>query len=198
MKQLIIIGASGHGRVVADVALLSGYTEIVFLDDDKSITHCGKYDVVGVTSDADRLSGEIFIGIGNNLIRRKFCEKYKDRVLTLVHPNAVVASDIKIGLGSIVMAGTVINPGSQIGTGCIVNTSSSIDHDCKIGDYVHIAVGAHLSGSVVIGNNTWLGAGAVVSNNVSVCNDCIVGAGAVVIRNICQPGTYVGVPARKV
>ena len=95
------------------------------------------------------------------------------------------------------MAGAVINPGAQIGIGCIINTSSSVDHDCVVEDYVHISVGAHLSGTVRVGKGTWIGAGAIVSNNINICGGCMIGAGAVVIKDIAEPGTYVGVPAKK-
>ena len=125
-------------------------------------------------------------------------ERYADRVQpVLIHPNAIIAEDVKIGAGTIVMAGAVVNPGAIIGKGAIINTCSSVDHDCTIFDYVHISVGSHLSGTVNVGEGTWIGAGATVSNNVNICGKCMVGAGAVVIKDINEEGTYVGVPARK-
>lgn len=197
-KQLIIIGAGGHGRVAADIARLNGYEGILFLDDNEDVHTCGNYPVAGAAARAGALPGDVFIGIGDSRIRRDFCERYRGRLVTLIHPDAVIAVGAEVGDGSVVMAGAVINPGSKVGAGCIVNTCASIDHDCMVGDYVHLAVGAHLSGTVTVGSNTWLGAGAVVSNNISICGDCIIGAGAVVVRNIEEPGTYVGVPAGKV
>ncbi len=194
--RLVIIGASGHGRVVADIARLNGYDDIVFLDDNENVVECSGYPVVGKSTDAP--DGEVFIAIGNSRIRKMLSERYADRVQpVLCHPKAIIAADVTIGKGPVVMAGAVINPGAAIGAGVIVNTSSSIDHDCVIGDYAHISVGAHLSGSVIVGNETWIGAGAVVSNNVTICGGCIIGAGGAVIRNIDAPGTYVGVPVRK-
>ena len=196
--KLTIIGASGHGKVVADIAKLNGYDEIEFLDDNEIITHCGEYPVVGKTDKASETDGEMFVGIGNTEIRKEFMERLKGKTfVTLIHPNAVVADGVKIGAGSAVMAGAVINPGAVIGEGCIVNTASSIDHDCSIGDYVHIAVGSHLCGTVTVGSGTWIGAGATVSNDVGICGDCIIGAGSVAVNNIDEPGIYIGVPARK-
>ena len=196
-KRLIIIGASGHGKVVADIAMLRGYIEIIFLDDDESIKLCGRYPVVGKTSDLPNYDGEVFIGIGNAKIRKSLMEKHYDRLFpTLVHPNAVIAQDITLGIGTVVMAGAVVNSGSIIGKGCIINTCSSVDHDCVIEDYVHISVGSHISGTVVIGESTWIGAGVTVSNNVYICSGCMVGAGAVVVKNIDVEGTYIGVPAK--
>jgi len=196
VNKLIIIGASGHGKVVADIAVLNGYKDIVFLDDDDSVKECAGYPVIGKSTEAP--DGEIFVAVGNADTRKRLMELYKDRVLpVLIHPNAVVAEGVEISVGSVVMAGAVINPGARIGKGCIINTSSSVDHDCMVGNYVHISVGAHLSGTVVIGTGTWIGTGAIVSNNVNICGGCMIGAGAVVIKDIGEPGTYIGVPAKK-
>ncbi len=193
MKKLTIIGASGHGKVVADIAKLNDYDVIEFLDDDESVSNCGGYPVIGKTD--KEVDGDVIVAIGNAEIRKRLSENKK--LVTLIHPDAVIADDIEIGDGTVVMAGVVINSGAKIGKGVIVNTSSSIDHDCRIGDYCHISVGAHLSGTVNVGDNTWIGAGATISNNVNICSECMIGAGAVVVQSIAEPGTYLGVPARK-
>ena len=191
--KLTIIGASGHGKVVAEIARLNGYDDIVFLDDNPSIRSCGSYPVIDST---DRfIDGDCFVAIGNGKIRERLSQNRK--LISLIHPNAVVAKDVIIGLGTVIMPGVVINPGTIIGKGCIINTSSSVDHDCVIGDYVHIAVGAHLCGTVSIGDQTWVGAGATVINNICVCDECMIGAGSVVIRTIDRKGTYFGVPAKE-
>lgn len=193
MNRLTIIGASGHGKVVADIAGLNGYTDIVFLDDDVNAVSCGGYKVVGNTGTP--VEGDVFVAIGNPAVRKRLSEGRN--VVTLIHPHAVIARDAVIGEGTVIMAGAVINPGAKIGRGCIINTCSSVDHDCVVGDYCHVAVGAHLCGTVSAGESTWIGAGATVSNNVSICPDCMIGAGCVVVKDITEPGTYVGVPARK-
>lgn len=194
--RLAIIGASGHGRVVADVAALNGYDEIVFLDDDETLTECGGYPVVGTSDDAP--DGPVFVAIGNAEIRKRLTERYAARELpTLVHPRAIVSRDCSIGRGTVIMAGAVVNPGAAIGQSCIVNTCASVDHDCIIGDFVHVSVGARVCGTVKIGERTWVGAGAVLKNNICVCGGCMIGAGAVVIRDIHEAGTYVGVPAER-
>lgn len=189
--KLTIIGASGHGKVVADIARLNGYNAIEFLDDDETLTTCGDYPVVGKTDKA--VDGDAFIAIGNADIRERLSSNRK--LITLIHPNAVIADGVEIGEGTAVMAGAVINAGTVIGKGCIINTSSSIDHDCIIGDYVHVSVGSRLCGTVAVGDKTWIGAGATISNNVNICGNCMIGAGAVVIKDIEIQGTYVGVPA---
>lgn len=198
MNKLIIIGASGHGKVVADVAVHCGYKDIVFLDNDPEIKNCAGYPVLGPDTMTSELEGDVFVAVGNAETRKKLMERDANRNFpVLIHPSAVVAKRAEIAAGSVVMAGAVINPGAQIGKGCIINTSSSVDHDCLVGDYVHISVGAHLSGTVVVGMGTWIGAGATVINNVNICGGCMIGAGAVVIKDINEPGTYVGVPAKK-
>lgn len=198
-KRLIIIGASGQGRVVADIAKKCGYEDIVFLDNDPALTACAGYPVLGQDSMASQLEGDLFVAIGNGQIRKKLMERENGRVFPiLIHPSAVVAEDVEMECGCVVMAGAVINPGARLGKGVIVNTCASVDHDCVIADYSHISVGAHVAGTVEIGQCTWIGAGAVVSNNISVCDGCMIGAGAVVVKNIEEPGTYVGVPARKI
>lgn len=197
MKQLVIIGASGHGKVVADIARKTGYEEICFLDDNESLTECSGYPVVGRSSEWTRFDCDVFVAIGNAKIRERMMEELTDKsVPTLIHPNAVIGENVSIGFGTVVVAGAIINPGATIGKGCIINTAASVDHDCVINDFVHVSVGAHVAGTVEVGKSTWIGAGAVVKNNLNICGDCMIGAGAVVIKDIEEPGTYVGVPAR--
>lgn len=197
MRRLAIIGASGHGKVIADIARKIGYKEIAFFDDNESIRECGGYPVIGKSSEAGKIEADVIVGIGNPGVRKRIQEAIPDEKLaTLIHPDAVIAQDVAIGLGTVVMAGAVINPGSWIGKGCIINTCSSVDHDCSVGDYVHISVGSHLCGTVTVGNGTWIGAGATVSNNVNICGYCTIGAGTIVIKNIEETGTYVGIPAK--
>lgn len=200
-KRLIIIGASGHGKVVADIARLNNYSDIVFLDDDYNIRECCGYRVIGKPEMARELDGDLFIAVGDAAARRALMNKnldFKHNIPVLIHPNAIVALGAEVGEGSVIMAGAVINPGSKIGRGVIVNTCSSVDHDCYVSDFVHIAVGARLCGNVMVGENSWIGAGAVVINNINICADCMIGAGAVVVKDIKNAGTYIGVPAREI
>ena len=195
--KMTIIGASGHGRVIADIAKLNGYNEIEFLDDNEKKKCCGKYPVVGKSEKAADVQNDLIVAVGNAKVRKKMMTQLSGKhFATLIHPNAVIADDVIIGKGSVVMAGVVINSGSVIGEGCIVNPCGSVDHDCKVDDYVHVSVGAHLCGTVTVGESTWIGAGATISNNITICGSCTIGAGAVVVKDIEEEGTYVGVPAR--
>ena len=197
-KQIVIIGAGGHGRVVADIARLLGYQDIGFLDDQP----VAGVRQLGSVSDFEKYihSADFFVAVGNNRIRQMLFEKLEHsgaNIVNLLHPNAVIAADVTVGRGVAVMAGAVINTGSHIADGAIINTCASADHDCNVGAFSHISVGGHLAGTVTVGARTFVGAGAVVINNLSVCEDCMIGAGAVVIRSVDVPGTYVGCPARK-
>lgn len=198
---MAIIGASGHGKVLADIAQKNGYTSIVFLDDNPAVRSCGDYRVIGSCKEALlNQNFDFIVAIGDAGIRRAIQSKLSGmglHIVSLIHPSAVIAPHTKIGVGSAVMAGAVINPYAELGQGCIVNTCASVDHDCRIGDYVHIAVGAHVAGTVTIGDNTWVGAGATVSNNICVTADCMIGTGAVVVDDLDRAGTYIGVPARR-
>ncbi len=197
-KKLVIIGASGHGKVIADIAKKNGYHEIVFLDDDENIHECGGYPVIGRSHEVETINADIIVGIGNASIRKKIQQSIPARKMaTLIHPSAVVAEDVIIGVGTVIMAGAVINSGARIGTGCIINTCASVDHDCNVRDYAHIAVGSHLCGTVSVGDETWIGAGAIVSNNISICSEVMIGAGAVVVKDIDDAGIYLGIPAKK-
>lgn len=196
MNKLIIIGASGHGKVIADIAVKNGYEDIVFVDDNESIKECAGFPVVGKVNDAVFMNGDKIVAIGNASIREKIQNNVK--TITLIHPNAVVSRRVKINEGTVIMAGAVINSDVKIGKGCIINTGASVDHDCLIEDYAHISVGTHVAGTCVIGKRTWVGAGATVSNNVEITNDCMIGAGAVVVKDIEEKGTYVGSPAKRV
>ena len=194
-KKIYILGASGHGKVVADIAYLCGYRDIIFVDPNPSVKAFGKYPVI--KSEENLADGDVFAAIGDATIRKRLCEKFRLQLITLVHPNAVIARDATIGVGTVIMAGAVVNPGAYIGEGCIINTSASVDHDDQVGDYCHISVGAHLAGTVCVGDMTWIGAGAIASNNITICDNCVIGAGAVVVSDITKPGTYIGVPAKK-
>lgn len=196
LKKLVIIGASGHGKVIADIALKVGYEEIVFLDDNENLSECAGFPVVGKSNKALKIDGDKIVAIGNATIRERLQSSVE--TITLIHPNAVISRRVEIGEGTVVMAGAVINSDTVIGKGCIINTGASIDHDCVIKDFVHISVGAHVAGTCHIGERTWVGAGAIVSNNINICSDCMIGAGALVIKDIEKTGTYVGVPAREI
>ena len=203
-KSVVIIGAGGHAKVIADIIIKSGDKVYGFLDDNKDVGTkvIEDYAVVGKVEDCVKLQKEneefgFVIAIGSNNIRKMLNEKYHNlNYYTAIHPNAVIGMQVKIDKGTIVMANACINPNAKIGKHCIINTAAIVEHDNIIEDYVHLSPNATLCGTVTIGEGTHIGAGAIVKNNTSVTQDCIVGAGAVVVKNIGESGTYVGVPAK--
>jgi sugar O-acyltransferase (sialic acid O-acetyltransferase NeuD family) len=202
MKQLAILGASGHGKVVAEIAEIDGW-EVVFFDDAyPTLDHLEHWPVVGNTEVLLTMLPSFagcFVAIGNNKIRmdkQKLLADAGGRFPILIHPSSIVSRYAQVGIGSVVMAGAVINSFTRIGQACIVNTASTIDHDCVLGDGVHISPGANLAGGIEIGETSWVGIGASVKELITIGRDVTIGAGAVVILEIPDGKTAIGVPAK--
>lgn len=200
MNKLIIIGAGGHGKVIADNAVKNGYSDICFLD-DHAVGTCLGFQIVGSSNDIPRFDDgetDFILGIGNNAVRKKISESLDVNWVTLIHPSAIIGLDVTVEKGTVIMAGAVVNACSKIGKHCIINSGAVVEHDNVIEDYVHISPRVALGGTVSVGACSHVGIGATVKNNVDICDNCVIGAGAVVVKNICEGGTYVGVPARKI
>ncbi|EOP47804.1 sialic acid O-acetyltransferase NeuD family sugar O-acyltransferase [Bacillus cereus VDM053] len=203
-KKLLIIGASGHGKVIADIALkMNKWQSIAFLDDNESVESSMGIEIIDNSASILKYVDDydLFVGIGNNAIREKIqrqLEVVEASIPVVIHPSAIIGEQVYLGAGTVVMAGAVINCCTKVGKGCIINTASTIDHDNVIEDYVHISPGAHLAGTVKVGRGTWLGVGSIVSNNINITSECKIGAGAVVIGDITETGNYVGVPAKRI
>jgi sugar O-acyltransferase (sialic acid O-acetyltransferase NeuD family) len=207
--RVLILGAGGHGQVVAD-ALICAHQRgdpsrpIGYLDDDMHLCNqsrlglpvLGSLDQIGyISHDA------IIVAVGDNRTRYRICERMQEKgehFAIVIHPRSVVASDVQIGHGSVVCPGAIVNTGSVIGANVIVNTGCTIDHHNQIDDYAHVAPGAHLGGDVVIGTGTLIGIGTVVIPQRRVQEWSVVGAGAVVTEDIRPYTTAVGVPAREI
>ena len=200
-ENVIIIGAGGHAKVIADIIIKSGDRLIGFIDDnlpkDSMVIN---YPVLGKTEDIYKFgdTASFIIGIGNNYTRKQIAERHDIKWHTAIHPSAVISIDVDIGEGTAIMANAVINPSTKISRHCIINSGAVVEHDNTIADYVHVSPNASTGGTVNIGALTHIGIGAVVKNNISVSSECIVGAGAVVVKDIVDKGVYVGVPAKKV
>lgn len=203
MRRLAILGASGHGKVVADCAECVGWKEIVFFDDAwPKLEVNGAWNVIG---DTDALFNNlsdydgVVIAIGDNSIRlKKHVEllAHDAPLVSIVHPDAHISQYVQLGIGSVVMAGAVINVDSKLGCSCIINTGATIDHDCQFGDGIHISPGVNLAGGVVVGEKSWIGIGATVLQLINIGKNVVVGAGSVVVKNVADNLTVAGVPAR--
>ena len=202
-RTLAILGASGHGKVVADAALASGWDEILFFDDAWPRVSClGPWPVIGTTEqliENQDIFEAVVIGIGDNSLRLSKAISLSEAGInfaTVIHPRAIVSLYTKIGCGSVVFAGAVINPDSVLGDHCVVNTNATVEHDCTLEDAVHISPGANLGGGVSVGRCSWVGIGAAVKQLIHIRKNVIVGAGAVVTDDVPDNLVVVGVPAK--
>ena len=201
-KNIVILGAGGHAKVIAEIIIKSGDEVVGFLDDSIDLQgkeiYLGK-KVIGTFNSIEGLKENYFvIGVGDNNTRKRISLEHDLKWYSAIHPSAIIATNVKIGEGTVVMPGAVLNPSTKIGKQCIINTMASVDHDCNIGNYVHISPGAHLAGTVTVMNNTWIGIGALIKNNITIEENNIIGSGAVVIDNILEKNsTFIGIPARK-
>jgi sugar O-acyltransferase (sialic acid O-acetyltransferase NeuD family) len=199
---LLIFGAGGHGRVVADAARAAGVTGL--LASDRNPALCQGELLPGVPlhlpdASAPAQARAVHVAIGHNTARERESQALGlKRLHTVCHPTASVSPFAQLGEGSLVAGQAVVAPDARLGLGVIVNHGAVVDHDCCIGDFAHIAPGAVLGGEVRIGPGVLVGAGAVVLPGRSIAAGAVVGAGAVVRDNIDSPGTWVGVPARRI
>lgn len=202
MRRLALLGASGHGKVVADAAFASGWDVIEFFDDAwPQRQQNGPWSVVGGSVELLKRWQEfqgVIVSIGDCAVRM---EKHRTLLAagapltTVVHPAAVVSRHAVLGLGTVVMAGGVVNIDAVVGQAGIINTGATVDHDCRLGDAVHICPGAHLSGHVQVGHGSWVGVGAAIKQGMVLGERVTVGAGAVVVQNVPDGCTVVGNPA---
>jgi len=202
---VIIYGGGGHAKVIIDIVHKARRYQIAGLIDDDPAKRGEKLlgeEVIGTFADLRRLCDEatgLIIGIGDNRARCRVWERLQPLSISYfcaIHPTAVLAEEVEIGEGAVVMAGAIVNSCTRIGRHAILNTGSCIEHDCRVGDFAHIAPGAVLCGAVQVGNLSLVGVGAKVLPGVSIGREAIVGGGAVVTRDVADGMCVVGVPAR--
>lgn len=202
IDSIYIIGAGGHAKVIIAALMEKGLICKGIYDDNKLLWGRKILDtpIVGAVSELkDSSTDSAIIAIGNNNVRKKIGEKFTNiKWLSLIHPHAWVHKSVKIGEGTVVFAGAIIQPDTVIGRHSIINTSASVDHDCLIGDFCHIAPGSHIAGGVEIENEVFIGIASAVLPLVKITANTLIGAGTTVTKNIEAPGTYIGTPAKKV
>jgi UDP-perosamine 4-acetyltransferase len=207
MAEILIWGAGGHGRVVADAARGLGYWLVGYADADPArLDHpvdAARARVIlpeadmlrWLEADAARVLG---LGVGDNAARLACSARLPaHRLPPLVHRSAVLGTGIGPGPGTVVLAGAVVSTGASLGTAVIVNTAAVIEHDVSVADGAHVSPGAVLAGGAVLGTGAWLGANATVLPGVRVGDGAVVGAGAVVAEDVPAGVTVAGVPARR-
>jgi sugar O-acyltransferase (sialic acid O-acetyltransferase NeuD family) len=204
LLPLLVVGAGGHARVVLDIAEKQARYRVVGLVDD-SPALAGKrvlgYAVLGGREVVERADAPSHAIVANGTPQARaawqdYLEARGFQLAVLAHPSAQIGREVSIGVGTVLMAGAIVNSGSTLGRGVIVNTAASIDHDCRIGDFAHLAPGARLAGGVEIGARAHVGIGACVLQNRVVGQDAVVGGGAAVVHDVPAGLTVTGVPAR--
>ena len=201
-KKLAVIGASGHGKVVADIAEELGF-DISFFDDACSEkTNIEHWVIRGALLDflavSDLYCGAV-VAIGNAKIRENiFTKLHQLNINTPIiqHPSAKVSQYVSIGHGCVIMPGAIINAFSTIGNSCIINSNAVVEHDCNLDDFVHMCPSSAVAGGVTIGKRTWVGIGASIRQMLTVGADALIGAGSVVVNDIAAGATVAGVPAK--
>lgn len=207
--DIIILGAGGHGMVVADTARAAGNKVLAFTDVDQELHGRQILDIPVICGDDilsahDPASVHLVVGIGSTrdtAVRRRVFQDLKANgftFATIIHPSAIVGREVSIGEGAVIMAGAIIQPRTHIAENVIVNTGAQVDHDGRIGAHCHIAPGAVLSGGARVGAGTHVGSGAVVVQGISIGADAVIAAGAVVIRDVPDGMAVAGNPARRI
>ncbi len=193
---MILIGASGHAKVIIDILEKVNEPVDFLVDANSTIRELLGYKVVAESIYEPLKDSEHIISIGSNSIRKRVAISKNLKYGWAIHPSSILADDVSIGQGTVVMAGTIINSSTSIGNHCIINTSASIDHDCIVEDYVHISPNATLCGTIHIGEGTQVGAGATIIPNVKIGRWVTIGAGAVIINDVPDFAVVVGNPGK--
>jgi UDP-perosamine 4-acetyltransferase len=207
-KPVLILGAGGHAKVLIEALMQSGADIAGIADQDPAMVGAKLFNVPVIGGDdivSEFPPGEIALvnglgSIGFPVRRTQLFELFREKgycFATVIHPSAVIASDVVLDEGVQIMAGAVIQPGCRIGRNAIINTRASVDHDCIIGHDVHIAPGVTLSGGVQVGDRVHIGTGAIVIQGIVIGNNSLIAAGAVVAANILADTKVRGIPAKE-
>jgi sugar O-acyltransferase (sialic acid O-acetyltransferase NeuD family) len=207
--KLVIIGAGGHARVLAEILQITNeFTLAGFTDPDPKLKDSiiqgapifGPDEILPEL--LNRGIQKFIIGVGstgNNGHRSHLFRKILEiglQPVTIIHPTAVISPRAVIGGGTAILPRAIVNNQAQIGENVIINSGAIIEHDCVVGDHCHVASGACLSGGVRVGSGSFIGAGASVIQNIRIGRGCVIGAGAAVVRDIPDQRVAMGVPAR--
>lgn len=204
MAGLLIVGAGGHGKVVADTAMnMKCWDRIAVVDDlYPQVQSLLGLKVLGKIDECLSFQAEyqdLVVAVGDNKLRVELIHRFSHcgfNIPIIIHPRAYVSAFAQLGEGTVVFAQAVVNAGSAVGIGSIINTGATVDHDCLLGCGVHVSPGVHIAGDVKVGNYTWLGIGCTIIQQCSIGNNVMVGAGGVIIEDIPSNVTVIGVPGK--
>lgn len=197
-KKHFIFGASGHGKVIAELAANAKCKIDGIFDDNPKRNYFADIPIFH-TSDMIKAADNprLIIAIGDNYIRKSISKRFERfDFYTIIHKKAVVSKSVKIGAGSVVMVNAIINAEAKIGNHVIINSAAIVEHDCVIEDFVHISPGVTLSGNIFVGEGTHIGSGATVIPGIKIGKWCTIGAGTVVIGDVPDGVTLIGNPGR--
>lgn len=206
MENLIIIGAAGHAKVIADIVEKEGKHQLIGFLDEKLTGEALGYPILGTEKNLPQLIEKhritaLIVGVGDNHIREKAAARLqanfpKMNFPPIIHPGASLGKEVRIGAGTVVMAQAVVNPGSKVGEFCIINTSASLDHDCTLGDFASLAPGTTIGGDCIIGRKTAIGIGATILHGIHIGEESVIGAAALVNANVPACRVAYGTPAK--
>lgn len=196
MKRLLIVGAGGHGRAVAEAVLAAGRYKLVGFVDDAApgLQMVWDLPVLGATADLEiyrDCADAAIVAIGNNRRREALQQRLYAagfELATVVHPQAMVSPRAVIGAGCAVMAGAIVGTGAQLGGGVIANCGAVVDHDCRVEDFGHLGVNAAMAGGSVLGRNAWMQAGSVLGYGAMVEAGRVLGPGEAFNKTINRNG----------
>jgi sugar O-acyltransferase (sialic acid O-acetyltransferase NeuD family) len=201
MKDLLILGAGGHGKVCISVAKSMNLWENIYFLDDVKIGYINNDQILGKInlSEYDVNTFDVFIAIGDNKNRSilyKNAVELGFNVPNLIHNTAFIDKNTVLNNGNLIMPNSIINSNAKLGKCNIVNSGVIIEHDCRVGDYNHFSPSTTICGNVIIESFCWIGAGTTIINSLAINDDIMVGAGSLVNKNLINPGIYIGVPAK--
>ena len=200
-KKLVIIGAGSHSSVVADAAKLMGYSVEGYIDPFNIKSKIEKKILSFSSIKKIKNKVKIIIAVGDNKKRSKLYSYYKKNLFSyakVIHPSAIVANSVKIGEGTFVSAGSILNANTKILNNSIINSGSIIEHDSLVKNHAHIAPGVKIGGNSIVGNLCLIGIGSVLIDYIDIGENTIVGAGSVVIKNLKKNSKFIGIPAKEI
>ena len=198
-KSLILVGGGGHARACAGVINTTKKFNIIGYTDMKKSKGMSAYNYLG-TDDvlADHIKKSSFIitiGQIKSYTKRKelfnYLKKNNANIISVESINSYVSKGSNIGIGTIIMHGSIVQVDVEIGENCIINDKALIEHDVTIGDNCHISTGSIINGNVTIGNGVFIGSGAVIKNGVTITDNCVIGMGVILKENILKENTII-------
>ncbi len=205
-RQVVVIGAGGHGRELAEIVRSAGHDNgrlnLIGIADDGNpdLARLARAEIcfLGPSSVLADHEFDVFIGVGDPELRRSIDQRIVADPAPLSHPSASIGSNVRLAAGTVIAQGAILTTNISIGRHSHINIASSISHDCAIGDFCTISPGVTICGDVTIGHGVFIGAGATVLPGVTVSNGATIGAGATVIDHVSASTTVVGTPARRI